>query len=528
MFKFLFLGLACSLALTTAPALQAQTLRWARSTDATTLDPHAVNNAPNHGLLHQIYEPLLIRLPDGSLQPTLAESWKLTTDPTVWEFRVRKGVKFHDGSALTADDVVFSLQRARAETSDMKSLLVSIAEVRKTDPFTVQIRTAGPNPLLPNSLVSIYVMNHAWARQHKVEQPQSLTAQAETHATRNENGTGPYVLTAREQDSRTVLRRFSDYWGRGQFPLDIEELVYLPIKAPATRVAALLSGEVDFVQDLPVQDVDRLLADKRLRVNQAPENRVIFLGLNVGDSPLKYSDVTDKNPLADARVREAFQLAIDRKAIQTAVMRGQSVPTNTLAPPFVHGYDKAFDVVEKSDPAKARALLAEAGYPNGFGITLHCTNDRYLNDEAICQAIAGFLARVGVKVNVIARPLAQQSAAMGKLDTDFYIYGWGVPTYDSAYIFDYLVHTRGQAGRGATNATRFSDPALDAQIVALASEADTQRRDATLKQVWEKVQSERFYLPLHSQILSYGMVRQLDIPVSASGPVYFKNVRLKP
>ncbi|AOY95559.1 peptide ABC transporter substrate-binding protein [Cupriavidus sp. USMAA2-4] len=519
-----FATLAASLV--TAPPALAETVRWARSTDASTLDPHALNNGPNHNLLHQVYEPLIIRTADGKLLPTLAASWQRTDDPTVWEFQLRKGVKFHDGSLFTADDVVFSLQRARAPTSDMKSLLVSITEVSKVSPFVVRIKTAGPNPLLPESLTNIQILSAAWAKAHNVEQPQNASAKEETYATRHENGTGPYVIASREQDVRTVLKLFPQYWGRGQFPLEIDELVYLPIKSPATRVAALLSGEVDFVQDLPIQDAARLRTEPRLRVNQAAENRVIFFGLNVGSAPLKYADVKDRNPLADRRVREAFQLAIDRNAIKTAVMRGLSVPTNIIAPPFVHGYDKAFDVVGKSDVARARALLAEAGYPNGFAITLHCTNDRYLNDEAICQAAAGFLGRIGVRTTVAARPLALQTAAINNLDTDFYLYGWGVPTYDSAYIFDYLVHSRGKNSRGATNATRYSNAELDAKIVSLAAEGDARRRDETIRSIWTTVQKELIYLPLHDQIQTYAMVRKLDIPVNPSNTPYFKLFKL--
>ncbi len=521
-------AVACVLlaALMGAAAAQAETLRWARSTDASTLDPHALNNGPNHNLLHQVYEPLIIRTADGKLQPTLATSWALTSDPSVWEFKLRKGVKFHDGSLFTADDVLFSLERARSPSSDMRSLLVAITDVVKIDPFTIHIKTNGTTPLLPDNLINIQILSAAWAKKHGVETPQKASAKEETYATRNVNGTGPYTLVSREPDVRTVLRKFPGYWGTGLFPLPIDELVYLPIKSPATRVAALLSGEVDFVQDLPIQDIARLRADAKLRVNQAAENRTIFLGLNVGAAPLTYSDVKDKNPLADVRVRQAFQLAIDRVAIQKAVMRGLSVPTNIIAPPFVHGYDKAFGAVGKADVAQAKKLLADAGYPNGFGITLHCTNDRYLNDEAICQAVAGFLGRAGVKTTVVSRPLAIQTAAINNQDTDFYLYGWGVPTYDSAYIFDYLVHTRGKNARGATNATRYSNDAVDRQIVSLASEGDSKKRDATIRNIWTTVQKELIYLPLHDQIQTYAMKRRFDIPVNPSNTPYFKLFKL--
>lgn len=499
----------------------ATTLRWARSTDASTLDPHAVNNGPNLNLLQQIYEPLLIRGPDGSQLPTLATSWKLTADPSVWEFKLRQGVRFHDGTALSADDVVFSIKRAKAPSSDMKALLVSIADVIKVDAHTVHIKTTGPNPILPASLSNILIVSANWARANRVETPRNPADGEDSHATRHTNGTGPYQLVSREPDSRTVLKQFDRYWGKGSFPLEISELVYLPIKAPATRVVALLSGEVDFVQDVPISDIARLSEDARLRVTQAPENRVIFLGFNVGEGELKYADVKGRNPLADRRVREAFHLAIDREALKRIVMRGLSVPTGIIAPPFVHGYDKRLDVLPKPSVEQARALLAAAGYPEGFGITLHCTNDRYLNDEAICTAVAGFLGKIGVKVTVVARPLAIQTAALNSQDTDFYLYGWGVPTLDSAYIFDYLFHSR-SASRGSANATRYANPALDQKIAALSTEGDVRKRDANIAEIWSTLQKEQIYLPLHNQILTYASTRRFDIPVNPTSSPFFK------
>ena len=511
----------------TGAAAQAETLRWARASDPTSLDPHAFNVGTNFTLLHQMYETLVNRDARGRLVPSLALSWQMTADPTVWEFKLRPNVKFHDGAPLTAKDVVFSLNRAKGPTAQVKSLLSSMVEARAVDGLTVQVRTSGPNLIFPNNLTNLFIMNEAWARAKGAQTTQDAASTTENFATRNVNGTGPYQLASREPDARTVMKLHPQYWGRGQAPLQVTELVYLPIKSPATRMAALLSGEVDFAQDVPAQDVARLKQDPRLRINEGPENRSIFLGLNVGGKELKYSSLKGKNPLADARVREAIHLAIDRDAIKRSVMRGLSIPSGIIAPPFVHGYTKAMAAYPKVDVARAKKLMADAGYANGFDLTLHSTNDRYVNDEAISTAVAGFLGRVGIKTSVVARPIAQHSVAINNADADFYLFGWGVPTYDSAYIFDFLVYTRGKDGRGPTNATGFSNAQVDADIASLASESDKAKRDAAIQRIWDVVQKDRFYIPLHDQMVHFASVRRLDIPVHPENEVHFKDVKFE-
>ena len=520
--KFLFL--LCVGLLNVA---QAETLRWARASDPTTLDPHAFNVGTNFVLLHQMYEPLVIRDAKGRLVPTLATSWKLTADPTVWEFKLRPNVKFHDGSPLTAKDVVFSLNRAKGPTAQVKSLLASMVEAKAVDDLTVHVKTQGPNLIFPDNLTNLFIMSERWSKAKGAQTTQDTNSKTENFSTRNVNGTGPYLLVSREQDAKTVMKLNPLYWGKGLAPLEVTELVYLPIKSPATRVAALLSGEVDFAQDIPAQDVARLKQDQRLRINEGPENRSIFLGLNVGGKELKYSSLKGKNPLADARVRQAIHLAIDRDAIKRSVMRGLSIPSGIIAPSFVNGYTKAMAVYPKVDVAKAKQLLAEAGYADGFNLTLHSTNDRYVNDEAISTAVAGFLGHIGIKVEVVARPIAQHSVAINNADSDFYLFGWGVPPYDSAYIFDYLVYTRGKDGRGSTNATGFSNAEVDANIASLANEADRAQRNATIQRIWDVVQKERFYIPLHDQVIHFASIRRLNVPVHPENEPHFKDVKFE-
>jgi peptide/nickel transport system substrate-binding protein len=511
-----------------AATTEARTVKWARAGDALTIDPHAQNEGPTHTLNHHLYEPLMIRDPQGKALPALAEAWGLTSDATVWEFKLRKGVKFHDGAPFTADDVIFSYERARQPTSDMKSLLSSVDTITKVDDHTIHIKTKGPNPLLPANLTDLFIMNKAWAEKNNATKVQDFKNREENYAVRNANGTGPFVLVSREPDVKTVMKRNESYWGKGQIPLDITELVYTPIKSDATRVAALLSGEIDFVQDVPVQDIQRLQNDPNLKIAVGPENRSIFLGMNVGDSELKTSDVKGKNPFASKKVRHAVNMAVNRQAIQRVVMRGQSIPTGILSPPGVNGYTKELDVIPPNDAAKAKALLAEAGYPNGFSITLHCPNDRYVNDEAICQAVVGQLAQIGIRVNLLSQsksihfPIIQKNPP----ETDFYMLGWGVPTFDSHYIFAHLFHTRTDK-EGGWNGTRYSNPEIDRQTVGLTQETDLTRRNQVIGQMWKVLQDETIYIPIHVQTLAYAMKPDLDIPVDISNQPKLKFVKIR-
>ncbi len=516
-------GVTAALLATTmiATAANAETLRWARAGDSLTLDPHAQNEGPTHTLAHQIYEPLLQRDMQGQIIPALATSWQPTEDPTIWEFKLREGVTFHDGSPFTAEDVVFSMNRAKMPASDMKELLASVTEVVPVDDYTIQIKTGGANPILPSNLTNLFIMDKDWSEANGVETPQDFEGGEETFAVRNANGTGAFMVDSREPDTRTVLTANPDYWGIGQFPLEVTEIVFTPIQDQATRVAALLSGEVDFIQDVPVQDLARVDADDALQVVTAPQNRVIFFGMNVGDDDLVNDSVEGANPFADRRVREAMNIAINREAIQQVVMRGQSRPAGVIMPPFVNGWTQELDAYPETDIEAAKALMEEAGYGDGFEVTLHCPNDRYINDEAICQAIVGMMGQIGITTNLVAQTKANHFPLISNRETDFYMLGWGVPTFDSEYVFNFLVHTSDD-NYGSWNATRYSNPELDAQIQALATMTDLDARNNAIADIWNVVQDEIIYLPVHHQVLNWGMRSDIDFPVQPEDQPHFK------
>jgi peptide/nickel transport system substrate-binding protein len=369
-------------------------------------------------------------------------------------------------------------------------------------------------------------MSKAWAEKNNTTKAQDFKNKEENFAVRNANGTGPFVLVSREPDVKTVMKRNDAYWGKGEVPLQVTEIIYTPIKADATRVAALLSGEIDFVQDVPVQDIAKLKEDQKIRLNSGPENRTIFFGMNVGAADLKSDNVDGKNPFADKRVRQAMNMAVNRAAIQRVVMRGESIPTGVIMPPFVNGWTKELDAVPVGDVAAAKKLMADAGYPNGFSVTLHCPNDRYVNDEAICQAVVGMWAQIGIKVNLVSQsksihfPLVLKQPA----ETDLYMYGWGVPTFDSNYIFTFLYHTR-EGSLGSSNGTGYSNKELDKKIQSLNIETDTVKRNATIAEIWKVLKDDIVYIPIHNQTLAYAMKKNIDIPVDVSNTPKLKMVK---
>ncbi|MBX3500375.1 MAG: ABC transporter substrate-binding protein [Alphaproteobacteria bacterium] len=516
-------AIALSLAM---PLAQAKTLRWASVGDALTLDPHSQNEGPTSAMAQHIYDPLIQRDPALKKQPNLALSWK-PLEGDAWEFKLRPGVKFSDGSDFTSADVVFSLQRAMAPTSDFKTYLASVKEVKAPDAMTVVIYTKGPNPILPDQLTNIYMMSKAWAEKHNVVKPTSYKDKEETYAVRNAMGTGPFMVKQRDPDVKTVLVKNPGYWGKAQFPNYPDEVVYTPIKEPATRVAALISGQIDFLLDAPLQDIGRIKATAGLKTLETAQVRSIFFGIDVGSAELKYSDVKGKNPFADAKVREAMSKAIDINAIKAKVMRGFAAPAGIITPSAVHGWTKELDQRAAFDLAGAKKLMADAGYAKGFKVTLDCPNDRYNNDEAICQAVVGMLSQIGITVDLQARSKTLHFPKLQKKDSSFYLLGWGVPTLDSHYVFSFLYQTNDGKSGGTWNFTGLSNKALDDLVVAMSQETDLAKRDKMIADAWKLAKGSNAYLPLHHQVIVWSMSDKVTTPIFATDSPNFKYATMK-
>jgi peptide/nickel transport system substrate-binding protein len=498
------------LALVAAP-VQAVTLRWAAQNDILTLDPHSQNHATTIAILQHTYESLVRYSKDYKIEPSLAESWK-ELSPTHWRFNLRKGVKFHDGSPFTADDVVFSFGRLKQPQGTMQIYVANIAEVKKVDDYTVDFILSGPHPVLLQNISDFRIMSKSWSEKNRSQNIQDYKQKEETYASRNTNGTGPYIIKGWEPDKRIVFELNKNWWGK--IDGNVTDVVYTPIKSDATRVSALLSGEVDLVTDLPTQDVERLRKEPKIKILDGHEVRTIFIGMDQFNDELKYSNVKGKNPFKDIRVRKALNMAVDREAIKRITMRGLSIPAGLMIAPGVHPYSKQLDIVPKYDPAGTKKLLAEAGYPNGFEFTLDCPINRYVNDEKICQSLVSMWARAGLNVKLNAMPFATYIPKLLQLDTSAYMLGWGVPTFDGLYMLQSLVRTKTTGADGSFNQGRISDKKLDDLIDQIKVETDTKKRDALLKESLEITRDQYYYVPLHYQMRPWAMKQGVGIAYS--------------
>jgi peptide/nickel transport system substrate-binding protein len=503
--KWAAVAVAVALSMAAAVTAEAKTMRMSVAGDASTMDPHA-NNAGNTTLiLKQIYEPLIGRNQKLEKVPALATEWS-NPEPNIWRFKLRQGVKFHDGSPFSADDVVFSITRALAPTSDFKLYVNGIKEAKKVDDFTVDLITTAPNPIVPDGLPRVQIMSKAWAEKNNVQQPQNFRQKEETFAVRNANGTGPFSLRSREPDTKTVLARNTAWWGWSQPGTgNLTEIVFTPINNDATRFSALMSGEIDFVLDPPVQNLEALKRNPKIKVLEGAENRTLYLSMDQKRDELLYSNVKGKNPFKDLRVRQAVYHAIDVEAIKTRVMRGQSVPTGSMWTEFVNGYTKDNDKRLPLDRDKAKKLLADAGYPNGFEVTLDCPNNRYINDEQICIAVAGMLAQVGIKATVAAQPFANFLPKVQRTETSFYLLAWGVPTFDALYTLQALIRSKGEGADGSFNYGNYSNAKVDAMIDQVKSELDLNKRKNLMIEALKLHNDDVGNIPLHHQMIPWAM-----------------------
>jgi peptide/nickel transport system substrate-binding protein len=514
-----------AVALATACAIaQAVTLRVADVGDVQSMDPHSLNETLQLSFTGNIYEALVARGKDMKLVPALATQWKQTS-PTVWRFELRKGVKFHDGTPFTVDDVVFSFKRGAADGSDMKGYTAPIKEVRAVGDSAVDIETNAPFPILPDTLTSLYILSKKWCEENKAERPVDRRKGVENTASFKTNGTGPYRLKERQPSTRTVIVRNFNYWDKVEG--NVDEVVFTPIGNDATRVAALLSGEIDVMEPVPLQDVDRVKSAGKFTVLQGPELRTIFLGMDQKRDELLSSSVKGKNPFKDKRVRQAFYQGIDIEAIKSRVMRGAATPTALMIGPGVRGFQADMNKRLPYDVEAAKKLLADAGYAGGFEVGMNCPNDRYVNDAQICQAVAANLARIGVKVNLQAETKNTYFPKILRRDTSFYLLGWTPSTTDAHDAMVNLMGTPTDKGQGQFNLGAYSNAKFDELMAKVQSEIDQTKRNDAIREAFKIHQDDIGHIPLHQQALAWAMKTGVNLVQLPDNRLFFKWVSVK-
>ena len=507
-----------------ASTARAATFRWANDGDVNAMDPATRQETVQLSFLANIYEPLVRRNAKLGLEPALAVSWEQTS-PTVWRFHLRPGVKWQDGSPFTADDVVFTLKRIQAPNSSMRAPMSPVKEARKIDDLTVDFETTTPDPIFLQEQTNMLIMSKAWCQAHNASEPVTI-GKEDNYALHNAMGTGPFKLVSREPDRKTVVEKNPLWWDKPLHNLD--QVEFDVIASAPTRVAALLSGEVDMIYSVPPQDIARIKHTEGLKILQTPELRTIYLGFNQNRPELATSDVKGKNPFKDQRVREAVALSIDEPAIASRVMLGLGHPTWEMWGPGVNGYDAALDVRPKVDPAKAKQLLTEAGYPNGFRVTLDCPNDRYVMDEQICTAIVSMLARTGIKVDLNAQTKSKYfNKILGpNYNSDFYLLGWTPATYDAHNVLYTLLGTR-NGKRGEVNVGDYSNPELDELTEKIGVETDLAKRNDMIRQTIEIVQKDVATVPLHQQVIVWAVKNNVEVAQPADNFFPYRLVRVK-
>jgi peptide/nickel transport system substrate-binding protein len=524
--KTLAVAGALAFAFAATPAA-AKTFRYAFQGDLNALDPYTLNETFASGALGNVMEGLTKRDKDLKIIPGLAERWEIV-DPLKWRFYLRKGIKFHEGEDFTADDVIFSLDRMRSPGSQIKTRAPADMKAVKVDDYTVDFILTSPNPILHAEWDTWYIFSKKWSEANGATQAQSGTATSLNPFALKANGTGPFMLVSHEPGVKTVYKPNPKWWGKVEHNLD--EVVFQTIKSDATRVAALLSGDIDMMDPVPVQDIERVKSSPNATVLTGPELRTIFLNLDSFRDELLYSSVKGKNPFKDVRVRKAVYQAIDMEAIHSKVMRGMSVNSAILISPLLFARAGEFKRWPY-DVAAAKKLMSDAGYASGFEVEMDCPNDRYVNDEAICQAVAQMLSRIDIKVKLNAQPKAKYFEKAGptrKYDSSFNLLGWTPGSFDSWNVIENIIGCRDADGKGGLfNYGGYCNPKMPELNKKILVETDTAKRDEMIAEAFRLNHEDAGVIPLHQQSLAWGVSKKVEIVQRADNQILFYWVKMQ-
>jgi len=514
--------------LSLAPAAEAEVLNYAGTTPALTMDPHATNDFVTTAIFRQVYDSLVGLSLDMEIVPGIAESWEYLGDNT-WRFQIREGVVFHDGRPLTAADVAFSIMRQK-DSRFYTALFGGIEEAVAVDDYTVDVISSAPDPILPRKMTRLFIMSQSWLEENdSLEIPDLGAEGAEGFTVRNANGTGPMMLTEHNPQVITSFVRNENYWG--DFPGNVTEANYTPIGSAPTRVAALLSGEVQLITDLPLQDIERIEGSEGFEVVQTPQflwmqlemdgTRDVALDTwNNDETPI------ESNPFADTRVRQAIAHAIDAQLIVDRVMRGNARVVGIASAPGLGGYQEDLDVHWEFDPERSRALLAEAGYPDGFITQLNCPLERYVNTEETCRAVASMLDRIGieVRVNGMVWPEFARMLVNGPTSS-FHLIGTGPNSFDTQDTFTAVMMTRdAEANEGFFNWALYSNETVDMVANELPVTFDEARRQELYRIGLEEARETVSSVYLHQLMITWGMQDSVEAPIRSDATLTLQNV----
>ena len=476
---------AAAIALGAAGMAPAQTLNFAYDADPVSMDPHEQLSGGTLQLSHMIFDPLVRWNKDLGFDPRLAERWERIDDTTVL-FKLREGVTFHSGNAMTAEDVVYTIDRLKS-SPDFKGIFASWTSARAVDDLTVEIKTNGPSPLVLHTATYVFPMDKAFYEAGGDE----IVKHGDSFASQNISGTGPFTVAEREQGVKVVFERNPNYWDTAS-PGNVQTAVLTPIKEAPTRVAALLSGDVDFIAPVPPTDLDRIDADENVDLVTMTGTRIITLQLNQ----------QRHEALANMKVRQAIVHAINNEGIVQKIMKGFGTAAAQQSPAGYVGYNP--NLVPRYDLAKAQALMAEAGYADGFSATMMCPNNRYVNDFKICEAVAAMLAKIGIEIDLTTMPKAQYWPKFDERAADIMMIGWHSDTEDSANFNEFLTMTPNpDTGRGQYNSGNYSNAMVDDLTLASLTETDEMKRAEMLQKVEQILHDEAAYVPLHWQDLAW-------------------------
>ena len=521
---------AAALALAAVPfTVHAAALRIASAFDPQTMDPHSLALQYHTRVDFQIYEALVGRDQNYRLVPVLATSWT-QTDPLTWRFTLRPDVHFHDGSLFTAEDAVFSFERALAPPSQRQFVLKGVKRVRMLDPLTIAFELSAPDASLPQKLVLVAMMSKRWAQSHHVERAQDFNARQETFAVRNANGTGAYQLERYEPDIRTTLKAFAQWWNRKSPDNgNIDSVSFVTIRSDATRLAALHSGEIDLVLDPPYQDVEQLRHDPAISVTQIGDIATDYLAFDQASAALPgvapSPDGRPRNPFKDLRVRRAVYQAINIDLVIQKVLKGLATPTGDLLSPEFGAPVDVSGPRPRFDPVHARELLRDAGYPDGFDLTMDCVNVAFR--EHVCQAIAAMLTQVGIRTTLHTSPSTQFFPMITQGKVSLAEFGFTGTSEDAWQSLNGLLHTWDQNGGGTFNGGRYSNARLDALIDAVRTEGDPEKRRVLVATALKLAGDDIAYVPLYRRTLSWVMQKKVHVVMMPDDtiPVRWASVR---